>query len=72
MGGTYTDVTGLPKSHTFSIPSPGCATDTTDQTPVITFAHPISENVALVVLSKNATRHSVFSGGARQSSQAPN
>lgn len=38
-------------SHTFSISSPGSATDTTHQTPVITFAHPISENVAPVVLS---------------------
>jgi hypothetical protein len=38
-------------SHTFSISSPGSTTDTTHQTPVITFAHPISENVAPVVLS---------------------
>lgn len=38
-------------SHTFSISSPGSVTDTTRQTPVITFAHPISENVAPVVLS---------------------
>lgn len=37
-------------SHTFSISSPGSATHTTHQTPVITFAHPISENVAPVVL----------------------
>jgi len=37
-------------SHTFSISSPGTATNITHQTPLITFAHPITENVAPVAL----------------------
>jgi len=42
---------GKINSHTFLVSSPGSATDTTHQTPVITFAHSIAENVAPVVLS---------------------